>query len=145
MFNEDNIAAAQIAQLFGSELLRVQENSKTDSGSVPNIVNINPKQFLINSTQQQNSNKKLEEQRMLLALQREAEATHPLQPEVIQSNRIPNEMDEISNNEAAKKHPEISNFTGILNQDEVTKSLASIASSLERLCNVFEKKYDINN
>ena len=48
MFTEDNLATAQIAQLFGSELLKVQQNATTDSGSQPDIVKINPKQFLMN-------------------------------------------------------------------------------------------------
>jgi hypothetical protein len=79
MFSEDNIATAQIAQLFGSELLRVQENSKTDSGYVPSIVTVHPKQFLVNTAQQQTA-KQTEEYRMLQALQREAELTHPIRP-----------------------------------------------------------------
>jgi len=77
MFTEDNLATAQIAQLFGSELLKVQQNATTDSGSQPDIVKINPKQFLINSQQYQ-SNKKVEEQRLTRMLQREAEAAYPL-------------------------------------------------------------------
>lgn len=77
MFTEDNLATAQIAQLFGSELLKVQQNATTDSGSQPDIVKINPKQFLVNSQQYQ-SNKKAEEQRLIQMLQREAEAACPL-------------------------------------------------------------------
>lgn len=77
MFTEDNLATAQIAQLFGSELLKVQQNATTDSGSQPNIVNINPKQFLVNAPQYQ-SVRKAEEQRLIEMVQREAEMACPL-------------------------------------------------------------------
>ena len=80
MFSQDKIAAAQIAQLFGSELLRVQQSAQTDSGSQPNIVTMDPKQFLGESPQYQNV-KKAEEQRLIQMLQREAEASCPLPEE----------------------------------------------------------------
>jgi hypothetical protein len=79
MISEDNIATAQIAQLFGSELLRVQEGARTDSGSQPNILNINPRQFLVpEHSHQQRSIKAAEEQRMVKLLQQEAEAAYPV-------------------------------------------------------------------
>ena len=77
MFNEDNLAAAQIAQIFGSELLKVQQNAQTDSGTMPDIVKLNPKQFLMGDTQFR-SERKVEEQRMIRALQLEAEAAYPI-------------------------------------------------------------------
>jgi hypothetical protein len=83
MISEDNIATAQIAQLFGSELLRVQEGARTDSGSQPNILNIDPKQFLV-PDQSQNpyyrTAKKAEEERIVKMLQQEAEAAYPAAP-----------------------------------------------------------------
>jgi len=83
MFTEDNLATAQIAQLFGSELLKVQQNATTDSGSQPEIVKIDPKQFLVNVKTP--SAKRAEEQRLIQMLQREAEAACPLPPEPIQT------------------------------------------------------------
>jgi hypothetical protein len=77
MITEGNLAAAQIAQMFGSELLKVQKSSQTDSGSVPNIVRLDPKQFLYNEAQVSNQ-RRAEEQRMIQALQREAEAAYPI-------------------------------------------------------------------
>lgn len=85
MFTDDKIATAQIAQIFGSELLKVQNSATTDSGHQPNIVNINPQQFLVSSKQFQSS-KKAEEQRLIQMLQREAEAAYPIaQPSVPES------------------------------------------------------------
>lgn len=76
MFTEDNIAAAQIAQIFGSELLKVQQ-SVNDSASQPDIVKLNPKQFLLGTevTKQQQAAR---ERQLAEALQREAEMLHPL-------------------------------------------------------------------
>jgi len=64
MFTEDNLAAASIAQIFGSELLKVQNSAQTDSGQTPNIVNMDPKSFLVGNTQHR-SNQKIEEQRLI--------------------------------------------------------------------------------
>ncbi len=82
MFREDNIAAAQIAQIFGSELLKVQQSAKTDSGHTPDIVKLDPKQFLMNS-EVVNNQKKIHEQQLIRRLQMEAEAACPL-PEIAQ-------------------------------------------------------------
>lgn len=91
MISEDNIATAQIAQLFGSELLRVQEGARTDSGSTPNILNIDPKQFLVqNQSSPGGFAKKAEEQRLIRMLQQEAEAAYPAAPiEPIPSSQPP--------------------------------------------------------
>ena len=77
MITEDSLATAQIAQLFGSELLKVQKNATTDSGMQPNIVNLDPKQFLVGQSQMTNQ-RKTEEQRIIRMLQAEAEAACPL-------------------------------------------------------------------
>lgn len=77
MFTEDNLATAQIAQLFGSELLKVQSSSQTDSGSVPDIVRIDPKQFLYNESRM-TQQRKVQEQQLMVALQKEAEAAYPI-------------------------------------------------------------------
>jgi hypothetical protein len=76
MITDDKIAAAQIAQIFGSELLMVQQ-SVSDSRSQPDIVKLNPKQFLVGETQFRNQ-QRAQDQQLALALQREAEALHPL-------------------------------------------------------------------
>ena len=75
MITEDNLAAARMAQVFGSELLMVQENAKMDSGSVPNIVKIDPKQFLLGSGPNNRYNRH-DEQKIIEKLQNEAEMTY---------------------------------------------------------------------
>jgi hypothetical protein len=77
MFTDDNLATAQIAKIFGSELMSVQESARTDAGSQPQIVKMHPKQFLTTSPQFQ-AQQKDSEQRILQALQREAENSYPL-------------------------------------------------------------------
>lgn len=84
MFNDESIATAQIAQIFGSELMKAQQSARTDSGSVPDFVKINPQQFLVNKTVM-SSQKRAEEQRLMQMLQREAEAACPLPPESSQA------------------------------------------------------------
>lgn len=81
MISEDNLAAAQIAQIFGSELLKAQQNARTDAGSVPNFVTVDPKQFLINKNSNQS---RMQQNEMLQALQREAEMAYPL-PQISES------------------------------------------------------------
>lgn len=76
MITEDSIAAAQLAQIFGSELLKVQQ-SVSDSTSQPEIVKLNPKQFLVGH-QNFAHHRKLEEQQLIAKINREAEMMHPL-------------------------------------------------------------------
>ena len=76
MITEDNIAAAQLAQIFGSELLKVQQ-SVSDSKSQPDIVKLNPKQFLVGH-QNFEHQRKLEERQLIDRINREAEMMHPL-------------------------------------------------------------------
>lgn len=78
MFTEDNLAAAEIARIFGSELLNIQEKARTDAGDQPKILKIHPKQFLQNSTHEQTGH----ELNMIKRLQLEAEATHPMPPPI---------------------------------------------------------------
>lgn len=78
MITEDNIAAATLAKIFGGELLRVQENARTDSGSTPEVVKMHPKQFLVNQPQQ---NQVQQNSQLLNMLQREAEMAYPLTEE----------------------------------------------------------------
>lgn len=77
MISDENIATAQIAQIFGSELLKAQQSARTDGGSVPNFVKINPQQFLANDRAVR-SRTQAQEQRLIQMLQREAEAACPL-------------------------------------------------------------------
>lgn len=74
--SDGNLAAAQLARLFGSELLNIQQSARTDSGSTPDIVKLDPKQFLIPQSSPQQDLR--QNQQMLSALQREAESKYPL-------------------------------------------------------------------
>lgn len=78
MISQDQIAAATIAQIFGSELLNAQKNARTDSGSTPDFVKVHPRDILAGQQPQSHQMQTLEQQRMLQALQREAEASCPL-------------------------------------------------------------------
>lgn len=133
MFTEDNLATAQIAQLFGSELLKVQQNATTDSGAQPDIVKINPKQFLVNTPQFQ-SQKRAEEQRLIEMLQREAEASCPL-PEQHQPNY---QQPVVSIAAPQQKHvPQVQQITPI-GSTTGGDNWERIASCLERIANKLE-------
>ena len=140
MFREDNLAAAQIAQIFGSELLKVQQNAQTDSGSMPDIVKINPKQFLMGEVQH-SSNRKLEEQRIMQSLQREAEATCPLPPEPQHFSPRPNPP---PSSQAPTSPSLVFDTLPVLEALPKTSVNANdvlerIALSLERIANVVDK------
>jgi hypothetical protein len=77
VITQDQLAAATIAQIFGSELLNAQKNAKTDSGSTPDFVKVHPRDILMGQPVNQQV-QTMEQQRMLEALQREAEASCPL-------------------------------------------------------------------
>ena len=145
MFTEDNLATAQIAQLFGSELLKVQQNATTDSGSQPNIVNINPKQFLVNAPQYQSA-KKAEEQRLIQMLQREAEMACPL-PDSPSSPLLP--VDPVPVVNVSTINSQLTNRTispiGADNSagevwEKINKNLERIANRLENVDITIKKK-----
>lgn len=81
MITEDKIAAATIAQIFGSELLHLQSKATTDAGSVPQMVKMDPKQFLFDerAKQQISYQQRAQEQQMLQSLQKEAESAYPME------------------------------------------------------------------
>lgn len=136
MITEGNLAAAQIAQMFGSELLKVQKSSQTDSGSVPNIVRLDPKQFLYNEAQVSNQ-KRAEEQRIIQALQREAEAAYP----IAEAQLPPQEQHPSPQRPEAPKQVQSSSTpqpTTQLPSSPKGEVWASIANSLERIANSLE-------
>ena len=134
MFTEDNLATAQIAQLFGSELLKVQNSATTDSGSQPNIVNLDPKRFLT-SEPQYRATKKADEQRLIQMMQREAEAAYPLPEQAPQQQPIEHQTP------AAIHRPQVQHVVPIsasAPQAASGDSWVRIASSLERIANKLE-------
>jgi hypothetical protein len=137
MITEGNLATAQLAQMFGSELLKVQKSSQTDSGSVPNIVRLDPKQFLYNEAHVSNQ-RRAEEQRIIQALQREAEAAYPIveaqlppqeQPPQSQRQEVPIQIQPSPTQQATTA--KLSSAKGDV--------WASIAGSLERIANSLER------
>ena len=134
MFKEDQLAAAQIAQIFGSELLKVQNSARTDSGQTPSIVNLNPKSFLVGQDTMTNQ-RKAEEQRLIQMLQREAEAACPLPPEQTYTPQTapatpPPQM---------TAAPVQTVVTSKVTPGPASDVLERIASSLERIANVVDK------
>ena len=123
MITEDNIAAAQMAQIFGSELLKVQQ-SVSDSRMHPDIVKLNPKHFLVGEEHYKNQ-QKAHDHRVALALQREAEIMHPL-PQTFQPpvTNTPPAQPQIAST------PSIQSFSS-----QPGDPLHRIAASLERIAN----------
>lgn len=139
MFTEDNLATAQIAQLFGSELLKVQQNATTDSGSQPNIVNINPKQFLVNAPQYQSA-RKAEEQRLIEMVQKEAEMACPL-PGSPSSPLLPIDPVPVVNVNANNSPLTNRTITPIGDVwEKINKNLERIANRLENVDLTIKKK-----
>lgn len=117
--SQDNLATACIAQIFGSELLKVQKNTRTDSGIEPQIVTINPKQF-VSPASINPQRRREDEARMLRAIQMEAESSCPLPPPS-QSSESP----------AATVQPK-------LVVPDAENYLKSIANSLDSLVKILE-------
>lgn len=135
MFNQENIAAAQIAQIFGSELLKVQQSARTDGGSVPDIVRLDPKQILVGQSQS-TAARQSAEQRIIQALQREAEAAYPVAQaesymQQAQPATLPPQPVSSAATEVRQEH--WSNKTGS------DFFLEKIANSLERIANAVDK------
>lgn len=145
MITEDNIATAQIAQLFGSELLRVQEGARTDSGSQPNILNIDPKRFLMTNGSPQarvSAYRKEEEEQMLRMLQQQAEATHPLPPPEAPSAPVPlTPVAEVTQPiESSREHSLIVGGANFNSLERIAASLERIACCLENTDLTIKKK-----
>lgn len=137
MITDDKIATATIAQIFGSELFSAQQSARTDSGSVPQMVTMDPKQFLVPNNQQRKPSQ-MDQQRMIAALQREAEAACPLpEPQQPQANfsTVPNQS-QVSTEQLLATEKQIS-----VKQETDTFSnsvLEKIVIQLTRIANCLE-------
>lgn len=145
MFNQDNIALAQIAQIFGSELLKVQENATTDGGSKPQIVNINPKQFLVPNAQPISARTKEQEQMLMRQLQAEAEAAYPINEPIPTS--APEHLGDVNNTPVLvnirKAQSTVQPVAAKPAADSIELLILNverIAVSLEKIVEVFDKK-----
>ena len=159
MITEDNMAAARMAQIFGSELLKVQENAKMDSGSVPDIVKIDPKQFLLGGGPNNRYNR-YEEQKIIEKLQSEAEMTYPLPSQSELDNSPLNTLHSPAIEQATthQHHPILSQkvqpiqpiqsaqVDGIAEQlQNMNRTLTKIANSLEKVDFIFKRNTTIDH
>jgi hypothetical protein len=76
MITNEQIAAAKLAQIFGSELLRVDTNTVEQSGQTLPATRIDPKRILTEGNDKRSSNNDAEG-RLIRMLQKEAELAHP--------------------------------------------------------------------
>jgi len=81
MTNQDKIAAATLAQIFGSELLKVDEATTQQSNMTGPAVKMHPRQFLNGTDRDPAVNLREDERRILEAVNREAEMSYPRQEE----------------------------------------------------------------
>ena len=144
MIRQENIAVAQIAQMFGSQLMNVQENAITDSGQKPQIVNIDPRQFLVPDAPSPAVRSKEQERLALMALQREAEAACPLPQETIQPIQSLPAQQNVSA-EIAKEYKDtvfISKPTqsSVEIESKLVKNVERIAIALETIAGAIGKK-----
>ena len=78
MITEDKLAAATMAQIFGSELLRVDQTTMSGEGQSMPATRIDPKKILLEGTSNNQLRMSQKEQQMIEMLQREAELSHPI-------------------------------------------------------------------
>ena len=145
MISDENIATAQIAQIFGSELLKAQQSARTDSGSTPDFLKIHPAQFLTQSDPRASMRNKQREQMLLQQIQREAEMAYPItetstnhQPSVTQSSpALPTHTTQIPNHNSSTLPVAVGRVTpsiASINSSD-TNALERIADNLERIAN----------
>ena len=79
MINPDAIAAATIAQIFGSELKRVDEYTTQQSNMAGPAVRLDPKQILVGNNRNQGANITPEQKKIMDAVNAEAEMSYPRQ------------------------------------------------------------------
>lgn len=144
MFDEEKIATARIAQIFGSELLSVQQNAVTDSGNKPSILSMDPRQFLVNSSADYGAINKSREKSIIEQLQREAEAACPLPQETIQPIQSLPVQQNVSA-EIAKEYkdtvfvPKITQ-SSIEIESKLVKNVERIAIALETIAGAIGKR-----
>jgi hypothetical protein len=134
MITEDKIAAAQIAQIFGSELLRVDHNTTERTSATQQATRIDPKQILTQGLpQQQFQNNK--EKELLALLQKEAENSYPLNEQTIspiQSLPPQNYVQQVAATIAQPIAPIFDNKLHTI-FEKINNNLERIANSLENV------------
>ena len=120
---EDQLAAATIAKIFGSELKKVDDSTITQSSTGP-ATKIDPLSFI--TTVQ--DNKRVQQQRMLEEANRLAEQLHPLPPSPTVSQSTPPPIPQ-----PVVQQPATNSYT--LTKEDVQ----SIRSQLERISSTLTK------
>ena len=78
MITNEQMAAATMAKIFGSELLRVDHSTMSGEGQGMPATRIDPKKILMDGSNKPMSGPSAKEQQLIEMLQREAEAAHPI-------------------------------------------------------------------
>jgi hypothetical protein len=148
MITEDSLAAATIAQIFGSELLRAQQNARTDGGHQPEIVKMHPTQFIqqTHSNRMPSPSRAQQDKMMLQMLQREAELSCPL-PEPTYTPPPPPPAAQpvaVAQPVVASAQPAPVASQQVVNMDSnnaaaLIDTLKTINGSMERIANSLEK------
>lgn len=128
--SEDKIAAAQIASIFGSEILNIKSKA-VDGGTTTSFAVADPKAILLGG-QRPSPGANAIEQRILQELQREAEAACPIPVELAQSSVAtePSSQQEITVGSVVPVSQPVYNTGGVTIVEPV---MERIAQSLERI------------
>jgi hypothetical protein len=122
MITEDKLAAATMAQIFGSELLRVDQTTMSGEGQSIPATRIDPKKILLEGTTNNQIGMSQKEQKMIEMLQREAELSHPIPHEQLSQAAMPIQQPIMQ-----------SQHLGLPIDGEVKEQLKSISESLKRI------------
>jgi hypothetical protein len=147
----DKIAAATIAQIFGSELLRVDENTFDGEGNkVRNSLRLDPKKILLEGEASPFSHNNSSEKRMIEELQRAAEASYPLPQENDPISNTPHQTGSPNNSQLQTNNSSISisndSFSLLINElKSINQNLTKIANNIEIFDNVFKRNSSIRH
>ena len=131
MITEEKIAAAQIAQIFGSELLRVDHNTTDRTSATQQATRIDPKQILTQGLPQNNFQNNKEKE-MLAFLQREAESSYPMNEQTIAPIQEQQYVQQVS---APVLAQQIAPITAPAFDSKLQAIFEKINSNLERIAN----------
>jgi outer membrane protein OmpA-like peptidoglycan-associated protein len=132
MITEDQIAAALVAKMAGSELAKVDSQTIQQSSTGP-ATKIDPKKFLTGIQE----HRQQQEQQMILQAQRMAEQMAPLPPDITQIQPAPQIVSQPVPQTFTDQDPNQLTFDFL---DEVTQK-----KSLKQLDLIVDYLYSINN
>jgi len=152
MINQDALAAATIAKIFGSELKRVDEYTTQQSNMAGPAVRMDPKDLLVGNSVNNNRNLTLEQQRIMDAVNAEAAASYPRYdeppqqqvyqaPPVLQqigAPLVPQQVQVLDQNQMEFSFPPPGS-PGFVLFEKINNNLERIAKSIERIENNTKK------